>query len=106
MSDLDPILRGVWARFGPLGEARKRPTPRGDASRGDFVPTPQCPSLSGIERWPTAESVLERDEAVRRPPRSYVSAPVWPSGDWLPPGAVKCMTQLGGWFGLASEQFP
>ena len=51
-------------------------------------------------------SVQERDEAVLRPPRSYVSVPVWPSGDWLPPGAVKCMTQLGGWFGLASDDFP
>src|SRR5919206_4329837 len=48
----------------------------------------------------------ERDEAVVRPPRSYVSAPVWPSGDWLPSGGVKCMTELDGWFGLATHPFP
>src|SRR5215213_8984314 len=36
----------------------------------------------------------------------YVSAPVWPSGDWLPSGGVKCMTELDGWFGLATHPFP
>src|SRR5712691_1738524 len=37
---------------------------------------------------------------------SYASAPVWPSGDWLPPGRIERATQIGGWFGLASDWFP
>jgi hypothetical protein len=36
----------------------------------------------------------------------YVSAPVWPSGDWLPLRHVVCATQIHGWFGLAIDEFP
>lgn len=34
------------------------------------------------------------------------SASVWPSEGWLPSRRVECSTQVSGWFGLASEQFP
>jgi hypothetical protein len=37
---------------------------------------------------------------------SYVSVPVWPSGDWLPPRYVERATQVNGWFGLALQRFP
>src|SRR5688572_703972 len=40
------------------------------------------------------------------PPRSYVSASVWPSGDWLPFRYVERATKFNGWFGLARHQFP
>src|SRR3954468_7087047 len=69
----------------------------------------RCDPAGSLYVWTVRiakERVPERDEAVRRPPRSYVSAPVWPSGDWLPSGGGKCMTELDGWFGLATHQFP
>jgi hypothetical protein len=44
------------------------------------LPTAHCPLVGG-------EAAHKEDEAVRRPPRSVLcSVPVWPFGDWLPPG--------------------
>src|SRR4051794_32492024 len=48
----------------------------------------------------------KRNEAAEKPPRSYTSVPVWPSGDWLPPGRIERAMQIGGWFGLAGHSIP
>src|SRR4051812_22792319 len=52
------------------------------------------------------EALRERDGAARKPPRSYRSVPVWPSGDWLPLRCIERAMQVCGWFGLAGDLFP
>ena len=62
--------------------------------------------VGGLPPATPAERAQERDEAAQRPPRSYVSAPRLALRRLAPVGRVRCMTELDGGFGLATQQFP